>query len=348
MKIPENKKVNLAVVGLGYWGPNLLRNFDQLPGANVTFAIDQEKGNAAKINKLYPHIETSAHLEDALGDKTIDAIVIATSAVTHFELAKKALLADKDVFVEKPITLETGHAEELIKLANERNQVLMVGHLLMYHSAVRKLKEYIDTGQLGDIYYLYSTRVNLGQIRKDENALWSLGPHDISVILYLLNEEPVEVMARGESYIRNGVHDVVFVSLKFADKITANIQLSWLDPHKVRKLTIVGNKKMVAFDDMEPTEKLKIYDKGAHKIDYDTYGEYISLRFGDIHIPRIIGGEPLREECQHFLDCIANRSAPLSDGVNGLQVLKVLDAAQHSLDTGSVVLIEQEKNVRAY
>lgn len=332
--------VNLAVVGLGYWGPNLLRNFDQLPDSNVSLAIDQEEKNIQKINRLYPRISTSTNFEEALKRDDITGIVIATSAVTHYELAKRALEAGKDVFVEKPIALKTGHAEELIKIAHRTQRILMVGHLLMYHSAVRMLKDYIDSGKLGDIFYLYSTRVNLGQIRKDENALWSLGPHDISVILYLLNEEPVEIYARGESYIRDGIHDVVFVSLKFPDKITANIQLSWLDPHKVRKLTVVGSKKMVTFDDVESMEKLKIYDKGAYKPDYDTYGEYISLRFGDIHIPKIDGGEPLRTECQHFLDCVAERKASCSDGVNGLKVLKVLEAAQHSLDTGKAVFLK--------
>lgn len=326
--------INLAVVGLGYWGPNLLRNFDQLPGSNVSLAIDQKEKNIQKINRLYPHIATSTNFEEALKRDDITGIIIATSAVTHYELAKKALEAGKDVFVEKPIALRTDHAEELIKIAGSKQKILMVGHLLIYHSAVRMLKELIDSGELGDIYYLYSTRVNLGQIRKDENALWSLGPHDISVILYLLDEEPIEVSARGESYIREGIHDVVFVSLKFPDKITANIQLSWLDPHKVRKLTVVGSKKMVTFDDIESMEKLKIYDKGTYKPDYDTYGEYISLRFGDIHIPKVEGGEPLRSECQHFLDCLGERKAPCSDGINGLKVLRVLEAAQRSLDTG--------------
>lgn len=329
----------IAVVGLGYWGPNLLRNFDQLPQADVALAVDQSEDNLSKIKRLYPHIQTTNEFDDALQDEDIKAIVIATGAVAHYDLAKRALEAGKDVFVEKPITLETGHAQELIELAEKNARILMVGHLLLYHSAVQTLKEMITSGEIGDVYYLYSTRVNLGQIRKDENALWSLGPHDISVILYLLDEEPVEVTARGESYIRDGIHDVVFVTLKFPDKITANIQLSWLDPHKVRKLTVVGSKKMATFDDMESMEKLKIYDKGAYQPDYDTFGEYISLRFGDIHIPKVAGGEPLRTECQHFLDCIADRKKPESDGLNGLRVLKVLDAAQRSLDTGETVYL---------
>lgn len=329
----------IAVVGLGYWGPNLLRNFDQLPQAEVTLAVDQSDDNLAKVQRLYPHITTTSRFEDALENDDITAVVIATGAAVHYDLAKRALEAGKDVFVEKPITLELDHAEELIEIAEQNGRILMVGHLLLYHSAVQRLKEMITSGELGDVYYLYSTRVNLGQIRKDENALWSLGPHDISVILYLLDEEPVEVTARGEAYIRDGIHDVVFVTMKFPDKKTANIQLSWLDPHKVRKLTVVGSKKMATFDDMESMEKLKIYDKGAYQPDYDTFGEYISLRFGDIHIPKISGGEPLRTECQHFLDCITDRQKPASDGVNGLRVLKVLEAAQRSLDTGETVYL---------
>lgn len=326
-----SETVKLAVVGLGYWGPNLLRNFDQLPDSDVLYAVDSHEERHARAKRLYPHIPTSKNFEDVLKDSNVQAIVVATGAASHYELAKAALLAGKDVFVEKPITLDVKEAQELVEIAENNKSILMVGHLLKYHPAVIKLKKFVDDGELGDIYYMYSTRVNLGQIRRDENALWSLGPHDISVMLYMVDDEPIEVTAKGESYLREGVEDVVFVSMKFKSKVVGHMQLSWLDPHKVRKLTVVGSKKMITLDDMEPMEKLKLYDKGAHIPEYDTYGEYISLRFGDICIPMVDGGEPLRTECQHFIDCIRNREKPISDGRDGLRVLKVLDAAQRSM-----------------
>lgn len=326
--------VNVAVAGLGYWGPNLLRNFDQLPTADVRYAIDSHEERRQKIQRLYPHIPTSSNFDDALKDDQVQAIIVATGAASHYELAKKALEAGKDVFVEKPITLNVSHAKELVDIAAAKDRILMVGHLLKYHPAVIMLKDYIDKGEIGDIFYAYSTRVNLGQVRKDENALWSLGPHDISVLLYLIDDEPVEVSARGESYLREGVEDVVFVSIKFKSKVGAHMQLSWLDPHKVRKMTVVGSKKMIVFDDMESSEKVRLYDKGAYFPDYDTFGEYISLRFGDIYIPKVDGGEPLRTECQHFVDCVENRTTPISDGLDGLKVLQILDAAERSIKNG--------------
>ena len=326
--------VNLAVVGLGYWGPNLLRNFDQLPSAEVRLAVDRDEAQRSKIARLYPHIRVVDDYELVLKDPEIQAVVIATEAASHYRLAKEALDAGKDVFVEKPITLDVADAEDLVESAERLGRVLMVGHLLVHHPAVKKLRGLMVGGELGPIYYVYGNRVNLGEIRRDESALWSLGPHDISVILYLLSQDPIEVAARGESYIRDGIQDVVFVYLRFEGKTAAHIHLSWLDPHKVRKITVVGSKKMVVFDDMEPTEKVKIYDKGAYRPDYDTYGEYVSLRFGDIHIPRIDGGEPLRGECEHFIECVTGRKTPVTDGRDGLRVLRVLEAAQRSMMSG--------------
>jgi predicted dehydrogenase len=236
------------------------------------------------------------------------------------------------VLVEKPIALKSEHAQELIDLAAERKRVLLVGHLLRYHRGVQKLKDYIDDGYLGKILYIYTSRVNLGRIRKEESALWSFATHDISVVNYLLGREPEYVTASGQAYVREGVHDVVFTTLHFPNNVMAHLHVSWLDPHKIRKITVVGDKKMAVLDDMQATEKLRIYDKGIDFIpSYGDYGESLSIRVGDIYIPKIDMVEPLKVECQHFLDCIVKGDVPLTDGLCGLQVLRVLEAAEKSL-----------------
>ncbi|MDJ0711375.1 MAG: Gfo/Idh/MocA family oxidoreductase [Woeseiaceae bacterium] len=324
--------IRVAVAGAGGWGKNLVRNYFQIADAELRYVCDLDEAKLAAAASQYPGIRTSKSFDDVLADPEVDAVVIATTGPTHYGLAKRALMANKDVYVEKPFVLNVPEAEELISLAEERERILMVGHLLEYHPVVVRLKEMIESNELGDVYYIYSQRLNLGTIREDENALWNFAPHDISVILYLLGKEPVDIAARGQSYLRDGVEDVVFFTLTFADKTMANIHVSWLDPHKVRKLTIVGSNKMAVFDDLEANEKLRIYDKGAQVgTDYDSYAEYIGLRFGDVTIPYIKAGEPLRAECQHFLDCIRDRKQPTSDGYDGLRVVKVLDAAQRSL-----------------
>jgi predicted dehydrogenase len=246
-------------------------------------------------------------------------------------LTREVLLSDKDVLVEKPMALNPEDAEDVLALSETRKRILMVGHLLIYHAVVDRLKELMTSGDLGEVHYLYTQRVNLGIIRQDENALWSFAPHDLSVILHLLEEDPVLVSAHGESYIQKGIEDVVFLSLHFADGKMANIHLSWLDPHKLRKVTIVGSKKMVVFDDMEASEKLKIYDKGVGSLSYSTYGEYLTLRFGDITIPGIRLKEPLRAEAEHFIQCMETRKEPKTGGKEGLRVVRILVAAQQSL-----------------
>jgi predicted dehydrogenase len=243
-----------------------------------------------------------------------------------------ALEAGKDVYVEKPFTLEIAHAVELIALAEANKRVLMVGHLLEYHPVVTRLREMIGREELGRLYYIYSQRVNLGTVRTDENALWNFAPHDISVIMFLLGATPTDVTARGQCYLQKGVEDVVFLTMNFGDEAMAHVHVSWLDPHKIRKLTLVGDRKMAVFDDLEANEKLRIYDKGAKvNQDYNTYAEYVGLRFGDITMPYIKVGEPLQIECRHFIDCVRSRKQPVSDGQDGLRVVKVLDAAQRSL-----------------
>ncbi len=322
----------VAVVGVGGWGKNLARNYYQMPAAQLKYICDLDQSRLDNLVAQLPGTGTTTSFSDVVGDDEIRAVVIATTAPTHYSLCRQALEAGKDVYVEKPFVLDVGEAEELIELADRLERVLMVGHLLEYHPVVRHLKAMIENNELGSIHYIYSQRVNLGTVREDENALWNFAPHDISIMLYLLGQEPTDVSARGQSYLQKGIEDVVFLSLNFADKAMAHIHVSWLDPHKVRKFTIVGSRKMAVFDDLAGNEKLRIYDKGAQlSSEYDTYAEYLGLRFGDITVPFIKVGEPLRDECQHFLECVRDRNQPLSDGRDGLRVVKVLDAAQQSL-----------------
>ena len=325
--------ITLGQVGLGYWGPNLLRNFQALPGSRIKTVCDLDEQALARARELVPGLACTTKPEDLFLDPDIDAVVVATSASTHFSLARAALQVGKDVFVEKPIALKVEEAEELVHLASAGGLILMVGHLLLYHPAVTHLKRMIDDGKLGHVYYLYTERRNLGKVRQDENAMWSLAPHDISVALYLLGEMPVTVAAQGQAYLQPGLEDTVFFTLRFADGRLVHSHVSWLDPHKVRRLTVVGSQQMAVFDDVEPSEKLRIYDKGVDRApEYNSYGDALTLRFGDIFAPSIEMREPLRLECQHFLDCVARRQQPLSDGRNGLQVLRILDALQQSLD----------------
>ncbi len=325
--------LNIAVAGIGNWGRNLARTFSQLPNTSLYLCCDPNEKCLQQAEVNYPGTKTTQDFHAVVGDTHVDAVVIAAPAVLHHQLAKQALLAGKHVFVEKPLTLNAPEAEELLRLSVECERVLMVGHLLLYHPAIKKIKELIASGELGRLHYVYTQRVNLGKVRNDENALWSFAPHDISVILHLLSEFPESVAARGESYLQPGIEDVVFVNMQFPDKCMAQIQVSWLDPRKQRQLTIVGDKKMLVFDDVESIEKIKIYDKGAYPVKYyQSYGDAITLRFGDISIPRIDMTEPLRLECQHFIDCITQNKTPLTDGKNGLEVVKVLQAAQESLD----------------
>ena len=323
--------INVAVIGAGAWGKNHIRVFSELPNARLKYICDTDPSKLASVRKAYPQSSTIETLQPLLQDPGVKGVVIASSAVSHYSLARELLMADKDILVEKPMALNSEDAAELLEIAEKRKRILMVGHLLLYHPVVDRLKAMITSGEIGKIYYLYTQRVNLGMIRQDENALLSFAPHDLSVILYLMDEEPVVVSAHGESYIQKEIEDVVFLSLRFADGKMANIHLSWLDPHKSRKITVVGSKKMVVFDDMEASEKLKIYDKGVGSPSYNTYGEYLSLRFGDITIPNIKMREPLRAEAEHFIECIEVRKEPKTGGRDGLKVVNILMAAQESL-----------------
>lgn len=327
--------IRIGQVGLGAWGKNLLRNFYYLPGCQLKVGCDQDPQRLDRFRKEYPSVKYTTDFEQIIADKDLQAVVVATPPESHFSLAKASLEAGKDVFVEKPLVLRVEEGEALVELARSKGKILMVGHIMEYHPATLKLKELIQKGEFGKVYYLYSTRVNLGEVRETENALWSFAPHDVSIILYLLEQEPVRVTANGMAYLREGIEDVAFATLYFDEGVLAHIHVSWLDPHKIRKVTVVGQKKMAVFDDMESAEKIKIYDKGVgYNKDYQSYGEYLSLRHGDILIPRLNLVEPLRSECEHFLRCVEGRATPRSDGIEGLRVLKVLHAAQRSLESG--------------
>jgi len=331
--------INIGLIGAGAWGKHLLRNFANLPTCTVKTVCDVSEKVRAYVSSTYPDIEVVSEFDKIVADPKIDAVVIATTPETHFDLSTRALEAGKDVFVEKPLVLEVSEGRKLVELAAKTGKLVMVGHIMVYHPAILKLKDLIDSGDLGEIFYLYSARLNLGKVRDIENALWSFAPHDISVALFLLNKEPVSVTAVAQSYLQNekGIEDVSFMTMLFKEGEMVNIHVSWLDPNKVRKLTVVGSKKMVVLDDTEASEKIRIYDKGVDKgLDYQTYGEYLSLRTGDIIIPKVDSSEPLRSECLHFIDCVEKRNRPRSDGAEGLKVLKILAAAQESIDGGGV------------
>jgi predicted dehydrogenase len=322
----------VAVVGVGGWGKNLARTYYQIPECSLKYICDLDQQKLEQLRLQLPGTMLTTRFEDLLKDSDVQAIAIATTAAAHYPLCKAALQAGKHVFVEKPFVLAVAEAEELIQIAAKEDRILMVGHLLEYHPVINRLKRMIDSKELGDIYYIYTQRVNLGTVRNDENALWNFSPHDISSILYLLGKEPTDVSARGQSYLQSGIEDVVFLTLNFNGQAMAHIHVSWLDPHKIRKITIVGSKKMAVFDDIESTEKLRVYDKSAEQNgNYNSFAEYVTLRFGDITIPHLKVEEPLRLECQHFLECIREHNQPVSDGRDGLRVLRVLEAAQKSL-----------------
>jgi predicted dehydrogenase len=320
--------IKIGLAGLGYWGPNLARNFDDL--AELAWICDLNADLLDRYSARYPDARTTGRFDDLLEDASVQAIVIATPVVTHADLARRALTAGKHVFVEKPPALSGAEADELVTLAEEQDLVLLPGHLLLYHPAVAKLRELIDSGELGEILYIYGNRQNLGQIRKDENALWSLGVHDLSVILHLVGEDPSEVWARGESFIHEGVEDVVFCYLRFPSGIVAHMHLSWLDPHKMRKMTVVGRNKMAVFDDMELERKVTVYDKGTEQR-AESYGEW-RTRTGDIYIPKIPNDEPLRLECRHFLSLVAGDGDKLQAAREGAVVVRALEQLQASLE----------------
>jgi len=326
----RERPVRVAVAGLGYWGPNIARNFDAIPSCELRAICDPSAPALEKLARVLPGARATGDLGELLADEELDAIALATPVVTHAELATRVLQAGKDCFVEKPLATTVADALQAVEAARATGRLLMVGQLLEYHPAVERLKELIDGDELGRLYYLYGNRVNLGVLRGDENALWSLGAHDVSVVLALTGEEPLECVARGASYVREHVQDVVFCYLRFPSGIVAHLHLSWLDPHKERRLTVVGARRMATFDDMLIEGKLTIYDKGFDE-DSRSWGEYIA-RSGDVFSPRLSNAEPLRLECEHFVQCVRTGTTPRSDGESGLRVVRVLETLQRSLD----------------
>jgi predicted dehydrogenase len=337
----QKSTVRTAVVGCGYWGKNLVRTFERISDLRV--CCDASQDVRARMAAAYPAVRVTADYGAILADPDIDAVVLATPAASHAVMATAALRAGKHTFVEKPLALNVADAESLVRLSQETDRILAVGHLLEYHPAVEYVKAMLDRGEFGEIYYLYSRRVNLGKVRSEENALWSLAPHDISVILYLLGEEPNEVTASGHAFLQPGIEDVVFLTLRFPSGRAAHVHVSWLDPHRERSLTVVGSQRMVVFNDADANEKIRVYDKGVDRpsseaTNYESYAELFLLRDGDIVIPRLPPREPLAVECEAFLHAIQAGVPPRADGADGLAVVRVLAAAQESIDAAQPIL----------
>ncbi len=335
-------RLRVGIIGCGYWGPNLIRNFADLPNSEVVMVADLKKDRLAKIKASYPQIMVTENYCD-LFEQKLDAVVVATPPVSHYAITKECMQHGLHALVEKPLTLSSADAEELVELAESKDLVLMVGHTFEYNAAVHALKDLMDRGELGQIYYLDSARLNLGLFSNQLNVIWDLAPHDISILLYLLGKLPEGVSAHGTECVFKGIHDVAYINMHFPDNIMAHVHVSWLDPCKVRRVTVVGSKKMAVYNDIESLEKIKIYDKGVSAPSYsDNFGEFqFSYRYGDILIPNIRFTEPLKLECQHFLECITTHTKPCSCGEVGLNVVKVLEAAQRSLvNSGHVEVLK--------
>lgn len=340
--------LTVGVIGCGYWGPNLIRNFVNLDSSHVKICSDLLEPRLQHMKRLYPSIETTTSFRDIINDPEIDAVVIATPVSYHFDIAKEAIEAGKHVFVEKPLAHSVEKGVELVRLAKEKDRVLMVGHTFVYTAAVNKIRDLIWSGELGDVYYISTSRVNLGIFQEDINVVWDLAPHDISIMNYILKSHPISVSAVGNSYIRQGIEDVAFLTLRYPDSVLANIQVSWLNPNKIRKTTVVGSKKMLVYDDVSSLEKIRIYDKGVTVTPhYDTFGEFqLSYRYGDISIPKLDDAEPLKIECQHFVDCVEKATKSRSGGEQGLEVLLALDAADKSMkEWGKEVTIDYPSDI---
>jgi predicted dehydrogenase len=325
----------VGIIGYGYWGPNLTRNFYELQSVNLVAIADLNEGRLKQAIGKYSHI-IAKHEYQELFDLDLDAVVVATPPVTHYKIAKECLEHNLHVLIEKPMTLKSEDAEELVELARAKGLTLMVGHIFAYHTAIHALKRYIESGELGDIYYIDTARLSLGLFQPNSNVMWDLAPHDISVLLYLLGKRPVSVSAHGMSCVVDGIPDVAYLNLNFPDNTCAYVHVSWLDPCKVRRVTVVGSKKMAVFNDVDIENKIKIYDKGVDIPEYDNgFGEFqANYRSGDIVIPNIKFAEPLRQECQHFIDCIVNHTEPRTCGRDGFEVIKILEAAQKSMNNG--------------
>ena len=327
--------IEIGQIGIGYWGPNLLRNLYANEKCKVKLIVDYSEDRRTYAKNLYPTLNVSEHYDDILNDKDINAVVISTPVFTHYDLTIKALNAGKHVLVEKPMATKVDQVKTIKKLAKKNGLIAMVGHTFLYNRAVRYIKELIDSGDLGDIRYIYSQRLNLGRIRKDVDALWNLAPHDISIIQYWLDEqEPIQVSKSGVDYVQQGINDVVFMNMVYPKNIMVNIHVSWLDPHKIRKITIVGTKKMVVYDDIAK-DKITVYDKGidrkavlGERMDFDNPTTYLfNHRDGDVSIPKIDWIEPLKSEVQHFIDCILTQKSCITGPQHAAKVVNILESA---------------------
>ncbi|MDD4856909.1 MAG: Gfo/Idh/MocA family oxidoreductase [Candidatus Krumholzibacteria bacterium] len=335
--------LRVGVIGCGYWGPNLIRNFANLKTSKVMTCADLSEERLKHMKQLYPTLNTTTNFREIIGDQEIDAVVIATPVSSHYPIAREALEAGKHVFIEKPLAQSVDEGRKLLALAREKERVIMVGHTFVFTAAVNKIKDLIWKGEIGEVYFISTSRVNLGIFQDDINVVWDLAPHDISIMNYILNARPTSVSAIGQSYIRPGIEDVAFLLLRYPQSTIANVHVSWLNPNKIRSTTVVGSKKMLVYDDVSSLEKIRIYDKGVTVTPhYDTFGEFqLSYRYGDISIPRLDDAEPLKIECQHFVDCIENGVTPRSGGTHGFDVLLALDAADRSMhEHGKEVTID--------
>lgn len=327
--------VKVGVIGAGYWGPNLIRNFHEIPEADLCLVCDKRQERLDHIQKLYPYVQTTRDIHDLL-KSNVEAVAIATPVSTHRRLALKCLQAGKHILVEKPLAHTSPAALAVVKAGQARQRVVMAGHTFLYNPAVMALREIIASGEIGRVYYINCTRVNLGLYQPDVNVVWDLAPHDISILMYILGMDPISASARGGMYVKPGVHDVAYLSLFFADGVMADLRVSWLDPNKIRRITIVGSKKMLVYDDIEPQDKVKVFDKGVEVQPYtDTLEEFhLAYRYGEVKPYPLTWQEPLRLECLDFLSCVKNGQTPRSDGQLGVKVVQVLEAAQKSLDDG--------------
>lgn len=347
--------IRVGVIGAGYWGPNLIRNFVELPTAQLVAVADLSQSRLDHLKARYPATLFTTDYRQ-LFTMNLDAVVVATPPATHYALTREALNHGLGVLVEKPLALKSEHAQELVELAAHRGLTLMVGHTFEYNAAVRELKQLIESGVLGQVYYIDAVRVNLGLFQPKANVLWDLAPHDISIILYLLGHQTTTVTALGNACIIDSIHDIVYMNMAFENRQMAHVRVSWLDPSKTRRITVVGSKKMVVYDDVESLEKIKIYDKGVDNLQYtDTFSEFqCSYRYGDVVIPNIPFVEPLKRECEHFVECVARGLEPQSSGLVGLNVVRILEAAERSLQSGgsqqtvslpSTITMEREVNL---
>ncbi|HEY0077467.1 MAG TPA: Gfo/Idh/MocA family oxidoreductase [Pyrinomonadaceae bacterium] len=335
------KVTNVGVIGCGYWGPNLLRNFAENERAELRWMCDVDARRLEAVGRRYPSAETTRDYKKLLSDSRLDAVVVATPVATHYRFAKEALEAGKHVLVEKPFTASIGEAEELCELAEARGLTLMVDHTFIYTGAVRKIKEIVESGELGELLYFDSTRINLGLFQHDINVVWDLAPHDLSIMDYIIDRQPESVAATGSCHIERGIENIAYVMLRFPDEFIAHFHFNWLSPVKIRRTLIAGSSKMVVYDDIEPTEKIRVYDSGvtstrdARSADReDAYRTLVSYRTGDVWVPKLDSTEALRYVCEEFLSAIREKRRPLTDGLSGLRVVRLLEAAQQSINQG--------------